>query len=214
MEIGYTVTNPDSGETTYHVFTTNGFVPTEWIVSVDAMPAEDVEIIVYFEPVVKSTVYENGAIVITYHDGTQKKIDLANVNGIKLEGNQLQYTVAGSNEAVTIGSFVTAAEFATLQETVEKLDAALKALETKVDTKDAALQAEIDALKASVATNLTSINENAAAIADLEAAIEALEAKVEALEGKDTTYLILIIIVGVIAVASAAGVVVLFVKKK
>lgn len=214
MDIKYTVTNPDTGVTTEKVFTTNGFVPTQWFVEVDAMPSEDVEIIVYFEPVVKSTVYENGKIVITYHDGTQKKIDIASVNGIKLNGNELQYTVEGSTEPVTIGSFVTAGEYATLKETVEKLDKALKDLESKVDTKDKELADAIAAAKADIASNLTKITENANAIKDLQTKVADIEAKIDALDGTTGTYLILIIIVGIIAVASAAGVVVLFVKKR
>jgi len=213
MDLVAKVTNSDTGVTEEFVFTTNGFVPTQWFVKVDSMPSEDVEIIVYFEPVVKSTVYENGVLTVTYHDGTQKKIDIASVNGIKLEGNALIYTSA-NGDSTTVGSFVTAADFAKLEETVKSLNESLAKLQASVTNGDEALQKQIDAIKADLATKATDLTAALEDITTIKGQIEALQSAIDALEAKDTTYLILIIIIGIIAVGAAAGVVVVFVKKK
>ncbi len=173
----------------------NGFVPEKWLVD-ETMGAEDTTIIVYFEPVVRSTEFKDGQLVITYHDNTQKTIDVESVTGVKYESGKVVYVDKDGN------STVVAATHADISKAIEDLN--LDALKSDIQQNKDDIQnilgqlpdfvnkADFDALKTSVAD---------------------LQAQIDALSGKDTTYLVLIIIVAIISVAAAAGVVFLFVKK-
>ncbi len=215
----------------------NGFVPEYWIYK-GIGKAEDQTIDIYFEPVVRSTVYKDGVLTVTYFDGKTTTIEMNNVTSIKLNGNSLVYVTADGKESV-VASIATTDDIKDLQEKIDALDKALKDLDAAYKAADTAIKTDLDALKKQVtdsiadletkiAANGTAISKNTAAIDSLRGMIEALqnstktlEEKVAALEadadslgGMDTTLLIILIIVAVVAVAAAAGVVVLFVKKK
>ena len=169
----------------------NGFVPDQWNLEV-IMGAEDKTYIIYFEPVIKSTVVENGNLVITYHDGTKKSVALGAVSGVKYEAGKLVYV--DDNGTSTTVAYATSAELA---QAVETINTAITNLtKNKVDKNTA----EIEKINAALA-DLAKINENADAIKNLKTSVEDLQAQIDALAGKNTTYLVLIIIVGIIALA-------------
>ena len=168
----------------------NGFVPDQWVVDM-IVPLNQGDIIVYFSPVVVSTVYEDGEIVITYKDGTTNKIEISSIAGISLEGNALVYTLA-DGEKVTVASIATSTDLDAVKESVDDLNESLADLKTALENKDTQLAADIkdnaDAIKANadaikknaadilansgkIAANAEDIKANADAIAALEAAV-------------------------------------------
>ncbi len=196
----------------------NGFVPAAWTVTItneDMLAGEP--IIVYFEPVVLSTTYADGKLVVTYYDGSKKSVDISSLSSVKLQDNALIYVTADGSET-QVASIPTQADFVALQNTVTELNNALTTLKTNLektisDNNDA-LTAEINSLKASIATNLSKIEQNTASISDLESQIAELQAQIDALDSTDGTLLALAIIAAVLAFIAVVGVVVLFVKKK
>ena len=194
----------------------NGFVPHRWniwkyldeeqldFIEVDENGNETIGYVVYFEALIKSTKYENGNLIITYHDDTTRTVAINDVSGVKYDGGKLVYVDANGNE--TTVAYATSADLATA---VETINTALATLKTQVEAN----KADIAALKAAL-VDLAKINENAEAIANLKTTVADIQAQIDALSAKNGTYLVLIIIIAVISVAAAAGVVVLFVKKK
>lgn len=198
----------------------NGFIPEAWSVTVTGL-AQDQTIDIYFEPVVRSTVYENGQLVVTYYDGTTSTVEMNSLSSVKLNGSQLVYVTADGEEVVVASIVTTEA----LTDQVETLNKALSDLDAAYKAADSTLQKNIDDLKkqltdsladlqSQIDANKDSIKANADAITSLTSLIETLQGQVDSLDGTDTGLLVAIIIIGVIAVASAAAVVVLFVKKK
>lgn len=218
----------------------NGFVPDQWVVDM-IVPLDQGDIIVYFSPVVVSTVYEDGEIVITYKDGTTNKIEISSIAGISLEGNALVYTLA-DGEKVTVASIATSTDLDAVKESVDDLNESLADLKTALENKDTQLAANIktnaDAIKANadaikknaadilansgkIATNAEDIKANADAIAALEAAVATInekigdiESNVDSLSGTDTGLVVGVIIIAVVLAGVAGCVVFLFIKQR
>ena len=218
----------------------NGFVPDQWVVDM-IVPLNQGDIIVYFSPVVVSTVYEDGEIVITYKDGTTNKIEISSIAGISLEGNALVYTLA-DGEKVTVASIATSTDLDEVKESVDDLNESLADLKTALEGKDTELAANIktnaDAIKANadaikknvadilansgkIAANAEDIKANADAIAALEAAVATInekigdiESNVDSLSGTDTGLVVGVIIIAVVLAGVAGCVVFLFIKQR
>lgn len=182
------------------LYARNGFIPETWEIN-EIMGVGDTEYVVYFEPVIRSTEFKDGKLVITYHDDTTKTVDVNSVSGVKYESGKLVY-VDANGQSTTV-AYATSADLAKAVEDLNKLITDLTNGQVKTNTE------EIAALKA----ELVKIATNANDIASLKTSVTDLQAQIDALAGKNTTYLVLIIIVAIISVAAAAGVVVLFVKK-
>lgn len=165
----------------------DGFVPADWYVK-GTMGAEDTTLIVYFEPIVMSTEFENNKLVITYHDGSQKVIDVEKVTGVKYVDGKVVYVDENGT------STVVAVSHADLSKAIEDLK--LDELKGKVDAN----ATEIQKLLAELPTLVKKADFDA-----LNATVTELQAQIDAVTGKATTNLVLIIIIGVIAVAAAAG---------
>ena len=211
----------------------NGFVPDQWVVDM-IVPLDQGDIIVYFSPVVVSTVYEDGEIVITYKDGTTNKIEISSIAGISLEGNALVYTLA-DGEKVTVASIATSTDLDAVKESVDDLNESLADLKTALENKDTQLAADIkanaDAIKKNaadilansgkIATNAEDIKANADAIAALEAAVATInekigdiESNVDSLSGTDTGLVVGVIIIAVVLAGVAGCVVFLVIKQR
>ena len=174
----------------------DGFVPADWYIN-EIMGDADTTIIVYFEPVVLHTEFKGDMLVITYHDGSQKVIDVETVTGVKYENGKVVYVDKDGN------STVVAATHADISKAIEDL---------KLDE----LKGKVDANAADIAKLLGELP-NLVKKADFDAlntTVANLQAQVDALSGKSTTNLVLIIIVAIIAVAAAAGVGYLLFGKK
>ena len=231
----------------------NGFVPDQWVVKVTPKATYDADgafegytpetIIVYFSPVVVSTVYDDKdrEIVITYADGKTNKIEISLVAGISLEGNALVYTLA-DGEKVTVASIATTTDLDEVKESVDDLNKSLADLKTALEGKDTELAANIktnaDAIKANadaikknvadilansgkIAANAEDIKANADAIAALEAAVATInekigdiESNVDSLSGTDTGLVVGVIIIAVVLAGVAGCVVFLFIKQR
>lgn len=183
----------------------NGFIPETWNLDV-IMGAEDTTYIIYFEPVIRSTVFENGKLVITYHDNTQKTIDVNAVTGVKFDNGKLVYVDTNGTE--TPVAYATSAQLAEVQTAVDTINTTLNALKTQVETN----KADIATLKTAL-VDLAKIAENTTAINNLKTSVEDLQAQIDAISSKNTTYLVLIIIVGIIALAGAGCGVYAIIKK-
>ena len=224
----------------------NGFVPDQWVVKVTPK-AENADgalkytpdtIIVYFSPVVVSTVYEyedeDGKIVITYADGTTKTIEISSIAGISLEGNALVYELP-DGEKVTVASIATTTDLDEVKESVDDLNKSLADLKTALEGKDTELAADIkanaDAIKANadaikknvadilansgkIAANAEDIKANADAIAALEAAVATINEKIGDIESNvdslsgTDTGLVVGVIIIAVVLAGVAGCVV------
>lgn len=223
----------------------NGFVPDQWVVDMIVPLDQDDkgDIIVYFSPVVVSTVYDDkdGEIVITYKDGTTNKIEISLIEKINLEGNALVYELS-DGEKVTVASIATTTDLDEVKESVDDLNKSLADLKTALEGKDTQLAADIkdnaDAIKANVdaikknaadilansgkiATNAEDIKANADAIAALEAAVATInekigdiESNVDSLSGTDTGLVVGVIIIAVVLAGVAGCVVFLFIKQR
>lgn len=204
----------------------NGFVPEAWTYVIESVPAETTTIDIYFEPVVYSTEYVDGELVVTYFDGSTKTVSLNSLASIKLTDNALIYVTADGTETTVSSVVATTDEIKALEAQIATINSNLAKLTADYAKADDTLKAELKAeltssiaaaiaeVEAKIASNSADIQANKDAIAALNTLVDELAAKIDGLESKDSTLLIVVIIVGVIAAGAAVVGVIALVKKK